>query len=562
MTSKRVPMLVAGGLLGLALACLVAGSPTSATAAGVQGPASAPGGVITVCLSAQCDCVTVQDAVDAASDGDTIKVAAGTYTDVSVRPRKDITTTGVVTQAVYISKTVTIRGGYTTTNWVISDPDANPTTLDAQGQGRVLYVTGEISPTIQGLRITGGDATALVASVPWSCDTGGGGVFVYKARAILSNNKVLSNAASCGGGLYLLDSSAQISDNTISGNALTGDIGDRGGGLYLNNSPALISGNVISGNAAIGFVWGGAGLYLVNSPAVIIGNVISSNTAHVYAGTAWGGGLWLVDTAATVKDNVISGNDASGYGAVGGGLSLENSPALVSGNLINANTVGGRGVYGGGVYLGYSNATLNDNTITGNTASGWWGSGGGSYLYSSDATLVNNVVADNQVSAAGSGLYVRGSSLRLLHSTIARNIGGDGSGVYITDDPDSYIYSTVWLTNTIIVSHTVGISVASGNTVTLNSTLWHDNTAISGGAGLISHRNDYVGDPAFLDPDGGDYHIGPGSAALDQGVATDVMLDIDHEPRSYQAPDLGADEYWPPSALKPLYLPLIMRDHP
>jgi hypothetical protein len=71
-------------------------------------------------------------------------------------PRADVTSTGVVTQVVYISKTITLRGGYTTTNWTTSDPEANPTTLDAQGQGRVFYITGDISPTIEGLRIVAG----------------------------------------------------------------------------------------------------------------------------------------------------------------------------------------------------------------------------------------------------------------------------------------------------------------------------------------------------------------------------------------------------------------------
>jgi uncharacterized repeat protein (TIGR01451 family) len=50
---------------------------------------------------------TVQEAVDTACDGDVIKVAAGTYTGVNVRPRGDSSATGVVTQVVYISKTVT-----------------------------------------------------------------------------------------------------------------------------------------------------------------------------------------------------------------------------------------------------------------------------------------------------------------------------------------------------------------------------------------------------------------------------------------------------------------------
>ena len=79
--------------------------------------------------------------MDAAIPGDLLKVVAGIYTGVYVRPRNDVTTTGVVTQMVYISKTITIQGGYTTTNWTVPNPVANLTTLDAQGQGRVLYIT-------------------------------------------------------------------------------------------------------------------------------------------------------------------------------------------------------------------------------------------------------------------------------------------------------------------------------------------------------------------------------------------------------------------------------------
>ena len=109
------------------------------------------------CADSGLPCATTQRAIDIAADSDEIRIAAGTYTDLNVRPRADVTTTGVVTQIVYLSKTVTLRGGYTTTNWLVSDPANNSTVLDAQAQGRAIYVTGNISPTIEGLRLTNGN---------------------------------------------------------------------------------------------------------------------------------------------------------------------------------------------------------------------------------------------------------------------------------------------------------------------------------------------------------------------------------------------------------------------
>jgi hypothetical protein len=45
----------------------------------------------------------------------------------------------------------------------------------------------------------------------------------------------------------------------------------------------------------------------------------------------------------------------------------------------------------------------------------------------------------------------------------------------------------------------------------------------------------------------------------DAGVDAGVIRDIDGQPRPYQTPDIGADEYWPPSVLKYFYLPLVTR---
>ena len=47
-----------------------------------------------------------------------------------------------------------------------------------------------------------------------------------------------------------------------------------------------------------------------------------------------------------------------------------------------------------------------------------------------------------------------------------------------------------------------------------------------------------------MDPDNGDYHIGPGSGAVDTEVGAGVMTDIDGDARPFGAGyDLGADEW-------------------
>ncbi len=110
-------------------------------------------------------CRTLQYAVDQAASGDTILVAAGAYTGVQSRSRpagyEALVALKTITQVVYISKTITIQGGYPSGFAGPANPQANPTTLDAEGKGRGMVIAGDISPTIEGLRITRGNAAGL-----------------------------------------------------------------------------------------------------------------------------------------------------------------------------------------------------------------------------------------------------------------------------------------------------------------------------------------------------------------------------------------------------------------
>ncbi|MBN1889554.1 MAG: right-handed parallel beta-helix repeat-containing protein [Thermoflexales bacterium] len=443
---KRLALLTAvvvlslGLVLGLVLlwqpAHLIAAPGTDAYHVYYVSPGGNCAGGVVPCYS------SLQAAVDAADEvADEIRVAAGVYTGVHAR--------GGLTQAVYVSKTVTIRGGYGATFSDPPNPEANPTTLDAQGQGRVMYITGDISPTIEGLRLTGGQ---------------GAGVYVVTATALISHNHVLSNA---GYGLYLYHSDATLDGNLVTTNTNSG--------VYLDYSPAVLKSNTLAYNKA-GY---GGGLYLRHSRAMLRGNTISNNRAGQE-----GGGLFLLASPAVLEGNTLSLNSA---GHDGGGGVLDNSPAVLDGNTIlrNSASYNGGGLYvvsssptlrgntilsntasvgGGGVSLDRSHAILEGNTVAFNGASYW---GGGVELYLSPATLVGNTIASNRAGTDGGGIQLDESEAVLTANIIAGNRASYGGGVH-----GNSLMSGNVISNNIATADGGGVcgsSTLDGNSITHNT---------------------------------------------------------------------------------------------
>lgn len=481
-TKQTLTSLVLG--LGLALALLGLLTTLSSDTGTPRVAYAAPGDVYCVTPGGGtypgCDQVftNVQAAVDAATGGEEIRVATGIYTGINAY--------GGLAQVVYLSKTLTIRGGYSSdfSTW---DPTSDPTILDAQGQGRVLYIEGIISPTIEGLHITNGSGVGLGGSLGEG--GAGGGVYVIAPEATFENCEIANNMARVGGGMYIKYGTVVLNDNVFTTNNA-----DQAGAMFLENGVATLNNNMIINNTAEA----GGGLILYESDVTLNNNLIADNAAYQIAG-----GLSLLFSSGSLNNNTIIGNIAND----GGGLSIHGNTPILNGNLIKANRAKNvTSDVGGGILL----ADL------------------------TNALLTNNIVAQN----TPIGINVRGASPHLVHNTLAYN---ELFGIYVTND---YINtSTLALTNTILVGHDTGVFVDPGSTASLESTLWGNVTEWAGPGTIFTGTNNYWGSPDFVDLTHGVYHVGAASTAIDRGTSTTLSYDIDSEARPQGTqPDLGADE--------------------
>jgi hypothetical protein len=453
-----------------------------------------PDGAETACAqSAPC---TLQTALTQATLGDTLFLAQGTYT-------------GAGGAVLTLTKSLHLYGGWDGAPApFVRDPETYTTTLDGQGQRRVVYVAEDVNATLEGLHLTHG----------WTAEKGGGVFTALGSHTTLDGCHIAHNRAA-----------------------------SHGGGIYLRGDATLVS-NEICHNRAQGN--GGGVILILNADTALTGNRIHDNAAY------WGGGVQTYKSSATLTRNDIYSNTAEHDGS-GGGLNINETDdhciALI-GNRVYSNTA----QWGGGVIVGNCTVTMTGNLFYANAAV----QGAGVWFASSQGTLVNNMVVDNRAESAVSGaagLQVAGSDLRVLHTTIARNRGGRVGGLLLTNFEAEH--SSVAMTNTIIVGHTVGIEAGFDDVATLEGTLWGAEewaNAVDWSGTVVTGTVNVWGAPRFADPDGGDYHILASSAAAGAGVDIGVSSDFDDDLRPAPEgtlPDLGADEV----SQRSVYLPLIVK---
>ena len=512
---------------------------------------------------------SIQAAVNAAHNGDTVSVAAGTYVG-----------------QVVLNKYVTLIGaGRDTTT--IQSPGGSQTTMFIQ---YVPFVPGG-QVTVKGFTIKGGNGP---------CGQAGGITIAPNADPVISDNTITDNHAQCYGGGIAIEhnSSPLIRNNNIVGNSSV----DGGGGIFaVDNSSPIIYGNQITNNATTGAAIpnggsSGGGVYLENNAGggvsypVVMNNTISNNSADFA-----GGGIMLrTGVAAMIFGNTVDHNVAP-YGA---GIHAETngSSVTIESNTITNNRASAANPSsgdGGGIsaYAG-SVVTIRDNTISGNQASN---AGGGIVIAEgSSVTVQANTITNNLVGPAyspstyaeGGGVYVANASLTAYNNVVTGNSADLGGAFAMLDNSSSNIDSNTIVSNSEHYAQGGAVFYASGalgggslsnniiyaNTLTQvfeigvhgtkrnnlidpanvgteaydNYTKYITAQDLNNNGGTLAAANNFSGNPMFTNASAGDYSLQSSSPAINNSATADVAVVPGDDRRNAirsGIPDVGAFEY-------------------
>jgi predicted outer membrane repeat protein len=317
---------------------------------------------------------TLQDAVDAAEPGDTVRVAGDTYL-----------------QSARVDSPVYLLGGWNA-DFTERDAEAHPTTLRCVGSlATFMNVPGACG--IEGFVLMSGTGTLI--DLP---DRGvyGGGILSYFSSPVIRGNKIDSCGVAdvlqfSGGGAIACYGGAPL----IEGNEITDCTSQCGAGMYLYQASATVRNNRVSGcypNAEFNGQRRGAGLYVNRSTVALEGNRIEDND-----GVRSGAGVYLYMSPCSLERDTLLANDGSEAGA---GVYAERSPITAAHLVIRQNT---SGTNGGGLYSKASSLSISNSIIAANQAKTL---GGGICADSCWGEIANNTIDRNRAKSAGGNVFL------------------------------------------------------------------------------------------------------------------------------------------------------------
>lgn len=476
---------------------------------------------------------TIQSAIDAAQEGDVIRVGPGSYRESllfrgrGVELRSTDGPEATVIQALPLQRIVQFSAG---------EP---PTTL-------VTGFTFEFGRVDSGAAIFVVDASPRIEGNVFHdnrTDGWGGAIFLRRSRATIRDNVFTENEGR-GGAVYVDDASeVVITDNTfidhrsstvraydssvlLARNHIEDSLAyNLGGAIHLENCHAIVRDNTIFDSESVS--GGGSAIVARDCPELqLVGNTIRDNRIGGSAPFGPGGAVLLHGCTFEMRDNAIHGNFSW---RIGGGVCIEDSNGTLTANTIANNVTGFTG--GGIAVLGTGTVRLDGNHIHDNRAH----DGGGVFVAANRTGLTvlsNDWIHDNDATGDGGGVLLEAAAV-LVHETITGNTANDGTGIAF---------------EATAVPATVTNSIVYGN----GPFGWNEIRPLVVGARLDVRfscvRDGYPGagnidaDPRFVDAANDDFHLALDSPCIDRGTDRAPHLparDIDGDPRPVASVSLG-----------------------
>lgn len=267
---------------------------------------------------------TLQHAITAANEGDTVFVLSGTYKGKA-------------------NRNLDFAGTNLTLAAVNSDGTPGSVTLDAQISGRgFLFQSHETAASvINGFKIINGN-------IP---DDAGGAVYIVASSPTFTDCTFDSNNAFLAGAVFVYN----YADPTFTNCVFSNNTGRIGGATYMDyNTQASFTGCSFTGNSGL---YGGA-VYTYCSSDSYTDCTFDSNSGYV------GGALYTTSNATLTFTNATFSNNAA---IDRGGASFAGYKAILT--FYNGVVFGNSALSGGGFYNSYKSASnLYNTTMTGNSA--------------------------------------------------------------------------------------------------------------------------------------------------------------------------------------------------
>ncbi|MHC4655194.1 MAG: choice-of-anchor Q domain-containing protein [Planctomycetota bacterium] len=446
---------------------------------------------------------TIQAAINAAANGDTVIVADGTYTGSGNR---DIDFKG---------KAIT----------VMSENGPEKCIIDCQSDGRGFnFHKGEdANSVVDGFAITNGYATH------------GGGIFCSNASPRIIGCTITHNSAYHTGGISSTEnSSPTISDCTITDNSC--EVAAGGLGFFRSSVPPKVNKCIIAGNNSTrsgpGAIW-----CHVSSP-IITNCVIAYNFGRSHSG-----GIQCTDSSPVITNCIISGNSSS-YRP--GGIHCDNASPIIRNCIISGNSAD----FGSGLYSGSASAPKIINCTISDNRSKY---GGGIHCDFGSMTITNCIVWGNFPQA----IVASRAFLEVTCSNIDDGWKGQDNiskdPLFVMDGPDAITgtwtlplnydpntnrttltYANASFIRGQLVGRLIGVAAANARQALVTA-----NTATT--IEVVGDVSEYVtaGDSYRLI----DYRLQNDSPCIDAGTAKNSSkTDIEGRPRGGNKPDIGAYE--------------------